>query len=152
MRDRLHAGRQADERPLHTGGGGTPGLVRRVEHDGRARLGRAAQLVLRLVVAVKENPLAVDARRLRDGELAERRDVGADALLGEDPEQRDVRERLRPVDDECVRRGGSVRARLRADRLLAVDDERRPVLGRELRRGHAAERQLAALDTGRMWE
>ena len=85
VRDRLDAGRQPDERALHTGRGGAPGLVRRVEHDGRARLGRAAELVLRLVVAVEENPLAVDARGLRDGELAERRDVGADALLGEDP-------------------------------------------------------------------
>jgi len=58
------------------------------------------------------------------------------------------RERLRAVDDEGLRRGGPVRPRLRADRLLAIDDERRPVLGRELRRGDAAERQLAVLGTG----
>ena len=76
----------------------------------------------------------VEPGRLRERELAERRDVGADALLGEQPQQRDVRERLRPVDDERAGRGLAVRARLRADRLLAVDDERRPVLRRRAAR------------------
>ena len=55
----------------------------------------------------------------------ERRDVGADSLLGEQPEHRDVRERLRAVEDAPV---GPAAAPARApapDRLLAVDDERR---------------------------
>ncbi|HEX7602141.1 MAG TPA: hypothetical protein VF316_11070 [Polyangiaceae bacterium] len=50
--------------------------------------------------------------------------------------------------DESLGRGGPVGPRLRPDRLLAVDDERRPVLGCELRRGDAAEGQLAVLGTG----
>ena len=94
----------------------------------------ARELLVGLVVAVEEDPVAADAGRLRERELAERRDVGADALLGEDAQDRDVRERLRPVDDERARRRVGVRARLGAERLLAVDDERRAVLGRERRR------------------
>ena len=84
-----------------------------------------------LLLPWKRMPLAGDAGGLRERELAERRDVGADTLVGEHAQQRDVRERLRPVDDERARRGFAVRARLRADRLLAVDEERRPVLRRE---------------------
>ena len=70
-----------------------------------------AELLVRLVVAVEEDPLAGDLRGLREGELAERRDVGADALVGEHAQQRDVRERLRPVDDE---RAGAAAAYARA--------------------------------------
>src|SRR5581483_11715224 len=91
-------------------------------------------------------------RRPRERELAERRDVGADALLGEDAEDRDVRERLRPVDDECTRRRARIRTRLRTDRLLAVHDERRAVLRGEPLRGHAADRERAALDARRIRE
>ena len=78
-------------------------------------------------------------------ELAERRDVGADALLGE--HRAAARRSGTPSSRRRRARPGAavaVRARLRADRLLAVDDERRPVLGRERGRGDAAERELAA--------
>src|SRR5581483_7564584 len=44
--------------------------------------------------------------------------------------------------------GGAVGARLRPDRLLAVDDERRPVVRGETRGGGSAERELAVLDRG----
>ena len=85
--------------------------------------------------------------RLRERELAERRDVGADALLGEQPQQRDVRERLRPVDDERARRrrrgrraparGSSPRSRRRAAcRARAASCAARD----------AAERELAVVD------
>ena len=116
-------------------------LVGRVEHDERAGLRGGPQLLVRLVVAVEEQAVAGEPGRARERELAERRDVGADALLGEHAQQLDVRERLRPVDDQRVRRGVAVGARLRAQRLLAVDEERRPVLVREPRDGHAAERR-----------
>ena len=89
---------------------------------------------------------------LREAELAERRDVGADALLGEQAEQRDVRERLRPVDDERVGRGRAVGAGVGAERRLVVDDERAPVRGDELGRGDAAERERAAVDRGGVGE
>ena len=69
-------------------------------------------------------------------ELAERRDVGADALLGEEAQQRDVRERLRAVDDERLGRRPPVERAPLAQGLLAVDDERRAeVLRRARRRG-----------------
>jgi hypothetical protein len=42
----------------------------------------------------------------------------------------------------------AVRARLGADRLLAIDDEGRPVLGREAARGDAAEVELTGVDAG----
>jgi hypothetical protein len=99
---------------------------------------------------VEEDPVAWNPRSRGERQLAERRDVGADPLLGEDAEQRNARERLRPVDDERVGRGVAIRARLRPDRLLAVDDERRPMLGRQLGRGDTAERQLAVLGPGGM--
>ena len=78
MRVRLDAGRHADEHAPHAGRGGPRRLVERVEHDERARLGRRAQLLVRLVVAVHDEPLALEPGRARERELAERRDVGAE--------------------------------------------------------------------------
>ncbi len=70
-------------------------LVERVDHhEPCAGLGRGAQLLVALVVAVHDEPLAGDSRRPRERQLPERRDVGAEPLLGEQPQQRDVRERL----------------------------------------------------------
>ena len=89
-------------------------LVERVEDDERAGAGSGGELLVRLVVPVHEQPVAVDPGALREGELAERRDVGAEPLLGEQPHHRDVRERLRPVDDErpgAARRKSAARAR-----------------------------------------
>src|SRR5207302_257511 len=83
---------------------------------------------------------------------AEGRDVGADALLTEQAEQRDVRERLRPVDDQRVGRRAGVSAGAGAERRLAVDDERRAELVRELRGPHAADGELARLDGDRLRE
>ena len=81
VRDRLDARREPHEHALDAGGGGALGLVGRVEHDGRVRPRRGAQLLVGLVVAVEEDPLAVEPGLARERELAERRDVGADALL-----------------------------------------------------------------------
>ena len=148
VRDRLDAGREAHEHPPHTGGRGALRLVRRVDHDRGVRLRRGPELLVRLVVAVEEQPVAGNAGAPRERQLAERRDVRADPLAGEDAQHLDVRERLRPVRDQRVRSGGAIGARLRPQRLLAVDEQRRPVLGREPRDGHSADRELAVVDAG----
>ena len=57
------------------------GLVERVEHDeAHVRLGGGPQLLVALVVAVDDDPLARDPGAAGELELAERRDVGAEAL------------------------------------------------------------------------
>ena len=147
VRHGLDARRQPHEHAAHAGRGRRLRLARPVEHDERARLGRGAQLLVRLVVAVEDEPLAGDAGRLRERELAERRDVGADSLLREQPQQRDVRERLRPVDDERAGRSLAVRrapgsGSCARSRRAAASRARPPA---RLAR-HTAERQLAVLD------
>ena len=125
-------------------------LVERVERR-RARrpsaAARSSSSDLLLPWTTSRSPAIPAAQR--ELELAERRDVGAEALLGEQPQERDVRERLRPVDDERVRRGVAVRARRRAERLLAVDDERRAELVGELEARRRRRRELAAVDRAR---
>ena len=138
--DRFDAWSESHEDALHSGGGCARRLVGRVEDDRRAGLGCGAELLVRLVVPVEEDPAGVHPRLERERELAQGRDVGADALFGEQPEERDVRERLRAVDDLRAGRGSRVRAGLGADGLLAVDDERRAVLVREVGGGDAADR------------
>ena len=105
-------------------------LVERVEDDQRPGVGCAAQQLILLVVAVDDEPLAIEPGAQRERELACGGDVGAEALLGEQPQHRDRRERLRPVRDQRIRGGRAVRACLVAQRHLVVDDERRPELGR----------------------
>jgi hypothetical protein len=98
---------------------------------------------------VEHDPLAGNPGGPRERELAEGRDVSADAFFRKQPEERDIRERLRPVDEERTRRRLPVRMHVRADRLRAVDDERRPVFLREPRRGHTPDRELLTLDPRR---
>ena len=93
-----------------------------------------------------DETVAGDAGRLGEAELAERRDVGPEALLGEDAEHLDVRERLGAVGDQRVRRRGPVGARPGADRRLVVDEKRRAVFAGEIDRPHAAERQYSSVD------
>ena len=64
----------------------------------------------------------------------------------------DVRQRLRPERDEAFADRRSQRARTAPERLLAKHDERRPELLGESHGGHPAERELTALDGGRVWE
>src|SRR5918996_212546 len=123
---------------------GTRDLLERVKHDERVR-GRA-QLVVALVVAMDDEPLVRDAGAERELQLAPGRDVRTDTEPGEQPQDRDVRERLGAVDDLCIWRGLAVRPYARADRLLAVNDERRVVLGGERLDGDTADRQVAASD------
>ena len=149
MRHGLDARRQPDEDAAHACGRRRLGLAGSVEHDERAGFRGSPQLRFRLVVAVEHDPLAGDLGGPRERELAEGRDVGADAFFREQPELRDVRERLRPVDEERTRRLLAVRAHLRADRLRAVDEERRPVPFRQLSCMQTTDRELAALDPHR---
>ena len=144
----LDARRDADEHAANAGGGSPFGLVERVEDDERAGVGGGAQLLVRLVVAVHEQPLAVDPRRPRERELAEGRDVGAESLLREQPQQRDVRERLRPIDDEGLRNGPLEHPRALPERVLGIDDERRAELLREVRDRHPVELQHSCRDPG----
>jgi hypothetical protein len=120
-----------------------------VEDHKRLRLGRGAQLLARLVVSVEHDSIAGNAGCPCEGELAERGDVGADTVLREQPQQRDVGERLRPVDDQRARRRLAVLAHAVADRLLAIDEERRSMLLRQPRRRHTADRELPAVDPRR---
>src|SRR4029077_11933230 len=92
MRHRLHARRKAYEHAPDARGRSLLRLARRIEDDERARRRRGAELLLRLVVAVADDPLPRDSGRAREPELAERRDVRTDAFLGEQPQQRDVGE------------------------------------------------------------
>ena len=122
--------------------GRAPGLVERVEDDERACLGRRAQLLVRLVVPVHEQPVALDPGAARERELTQRGHVRAEPFLGEQAHQRDVRERLRPVDDERVRNGPLEHPRALAQRVLGVDDERRAEPLRQL--GHGQFRRAPA--------
>ena len=117
-----------------------------------ARSGGSSELLVGLVVAVEDEPVAGNACAQRELQLTERRDVGAEPFRGEEPQQRDVRERLRPVHDERVRFHARVRARARENGVPAVDDERRAELAGECRRADAADDQLAVLDGGRVGE
>ena len=85
VRVHLDARRDPDERPLDPGRGRSLDLVRRVENEvEHVGLGGRAQLLVALVVAVDNDLSAVDSRPGSDLELAQRRDVGADPLLGEE--------------------------------------------------------------------
>ena len=79
-------GRDAHEHAPHAGRRRPLRLVERVEHDeAHVGLGRGPQLLVALVVAVHDDPLALDPGAAGEGELAERRDVGAEALGREQP-------------------------------------------------------------------
>ena len=98
-----------------------------------------------LVVPVHHEPIAGQPCPPGELELADGRDVAPKALLGEDPLDRNRRERLRPVDDECAGGCGLVGACLAAQGHLVVDDERRPEPLGELACVDAAEGEAPAL-------
>ncbi len=111
---------------------------------------RSSSLGLR--VAVHDELLAGEPCRAREGELAERRHVRADALLGEESKDGHVRERLRPVEDLRFGHRTTNLPRSRTNRFLAVRHERRSEAFRELGRSHSSERQLSVLDPRRVRE
>ncbi len=67
----LDARRDAHEHPADAGLGSARRLVERVDRDQRARVGRGTQLLVRLVVPVHDQPVALDPRPARERELAE---------------------------------------------------------------------------------
>jgi len=107
-------------------------LVERVEHDQCTDFGRVAQQLVLLVVAVDHEPLAGDPCAEREFELADGRDVGAEALLRQELQHRDGRERFRAVNDQRAGRRLAIRPGLRPQRCVVVDDDRRSELAREL--------------------
>ena len=134
------------------GVGSEPCLVRPVEHDGRSGRRRPAKEGGVLVVPVHDEVVAMQARGRCESQLARRGDVGADTLVVQQTEQRDVRERLRPEVDAAVADGGTQCACVRPQRLLAEHEERRPELLRQLRGAHPADRELGAVEGRGSWE
>ena len=130
-----------------------PCLVRSVEHDRRPGGGRGVEERVVLVVAVDHERLAVEPRPQRERQLSPRRDVGANALLAEEPEKRDVGQRLRPEEQPPVvadRR--TERPRARPKRRLAEDDERGAVLLGERLGGDPAEAERGPFEGGGVGE
>ena len=115
-------------------------------------LGRRLELFVRLVVAVEQDLLAPHPCAQRELELTARGDVGPQTLRGEEPEQRDVGERLRPVHDERFRIDSRIRARPGENGLPAVHEERRAELLSEGRRTDSAHHELAVVDGCRVGE
>ena len=145
----VDAERDADEHALDTRVGRKPRLVGSVEHDRRPARRRAVQERAVLVVSVDDQLLAVEPGRARERELALGGDVRADALVSEQSQHRDVGECLRAEEDAAVLADGRAeRPRARANRLLAEDDERRPVLLRERRGTHSADRERRTAEGG----
>ena len=153
VRVRVDPERDAHERLLDAGLRGELRLVGGVEDDGRL-LGRGlAEEARILVVAVHDELPAREPGSAREDQLARRSDVGSDALLAHEPEDGDIREGFRPVEDAAAStRSRPQRARTGAQGLLAVDDERGPEALGELRGGHPSEDELPALDPGRSRE
>ena len=83
MRIRLDPGCDPDEHAPHARGRGARRLVERVEHDDGAGLGGRAQLLVALVVAVHDEPLAGEAGGAREAELAQRRHVRTEPFVAE---------------------------------------------------------------------
>jgi len=139
-------GVQADECALHSCACSSHRLVLRVEHDRDARLRSRAQLFVRLVIAMEEDAISRDPAVCANASSPSVDTSAPTPSSASTRSSADVRKRLRPVDDQSVGRGCAIRARLGADRLFAVDDERRAMLGREAARGDAAEVELTGVD------
>ena len=147
----VDARRHPHEHALDARGRGPQGLVRGVEDDQPdVGFGRAAELLVRLVVAVDDDPLRRHTGPKRELELAERRHVRAQAQLGKQCQQRSVRKRLRAVERHRLPRRLAIAVRPRAEGLLAVDHERRSELVRERPGPKPPDRQLAGVDRGRV--
>jgi hypothetical protein len=146
----IDAGRDADEDTSYARPSHALGIVRSVEHDEAARLGCRRELLVRLVVPVQHDRVGGDTGAAGERELAERRGLRAQALVGEEPKHLDVGERLHAVEDGRLRRSVAIRLRASPQRLLAVDDERRAVRLCKRCCRHAAEHELTAFYHGRI--
>jgi len=138
--------RDADQHARNAGRTGPVDLLERVEHDERAVRTGLSELLVGLVVAVHDDQARIDAGALRKRELAQCRDIGRDALLGEEAQDREVRKRLRAVGDPRLGRSLAVGASVGAQRGLVVDEQGAAEALHELGRGDAAEHELAGVD------
>ena len=152
VRLRLDARSQPDEQPFDARFNRALDLARRVDDDDRACACGRPELFVGFVVAVEDDSVGRDAPVEREPQLAERRDVGAETFTREESQQRDVRKRLRSVDDESLRVDRLVLARTFDQRPLAVHDERRAVLVRQSGRADPAEDELSVFDGGGLRE
>ena len=150
VRPRLDPRGEPDEHAAGAGASGAPDLLAGIEHDERARRRGGLELLVRLVVPVEEELLAAQTGAQRELELAAGRDVGTEAFRVQQPQDRYVREGLDAEGDERFGVDRAERPRLRDDRLAAVDDERRAVLGREVGRARPADDQHTVVDGGRI--
>jgi hypothetical protein len=107
-----------------------------------------AQLLVRLVVPVEDEPLGRNTGAQRELELAARRDVGSQPFQCKQPHQGDVRKCLRPVNDQRLGVDARVCVCPRQDGATAVDDERRAELACEVGGAHLADDELAVRDGG----
>ena len=137
----VDAERDPNEHALDSGFGGERGLVGCVEDDGCAFGGCFAEKRAVLVVPVPDDLLAAVARRPRERQLTGRCDIDTDSLLTQEAQHGDVRERLRPEGDVASATAPFNALCAVAERLLAVDEERRAELGGEGGRGQPTERR-----------
>ncbi len=143
---RLHAGGDPDQHALaHTCGLGDerqPGqLLERVEHHPADAGGhRPPQLLDRLVVAVKQDPVGREAGALGYGQLPAGAHVQGKPLGGHPAGDRDTEERLARVVDVAVGGTGAERDAPLAAPLPEV------ILVQHVRRGAVLERQVADVD------
>ncbi len=145
--------RDADEDAPDARGCRERDLVGCVEHDRRVFFGGVAEQRVVLVVPVHDDLGSGEPGAARERELARRGHVGADALVAEQSQHGDVRKRLRSVEDTALRTGcRSQRLCPLPNRLLAVDDERRPESIRQLVGRHAADGKRIRVDPGRVRE
>ena len=111
----------------------------------KACLDRELELGGRLVVTVEVRRREVDPGRAQHFDLAPRDDVEAQPLLGDEPRERSVEERLRGVEHLGVGLDGAepidVGATLCAQRGGVIHVQRRAVLRRELGRVDSPERE-----------
>ena len=149
----VDAERHADEHALDTRSRSEGNLVGSVDDDGSSLPCRFLQKRPVLVVPVHDERGPGESGGTGEPELARRGDVGTDALLGQHPEHGDIRKCLRSVEDApALADGASQRAGLFAQRLLAVDDERRTESLCEVGRRDPTEPELAVLHTRRLRE
>ena len=124
-------------------------LIETVDDDlAHAGAHRLPEFLGRLVVAVQNAAVGRHTRVQDSVELASRGDIEQEALLDRQAGHRPAQEGFRRVDDVARPELRDGPAAVVAEMLLVVDEERGPVLRRERRHGHAADRQLTGPGDG----
>ncbi len=155
-----HGGVDADQDPLAAGPEPHEAVdVVCVVDDDQPDAGseRVADVAVALGVAVHQDSRRIEARGQRDRELARRRDVAAEPLLGEDAQDGRAGQRLRGemhlAVGVAVTEGGDVLARRVAQPLLVEHERRRAELGGDVGQRAPADGQAAVAAARRgAWE